>query len=269
MTQRLIWNALRLIRRQNHTSIFQNADDLCDSITRNITNHNRTFLIPGSGVDIRRYTNTEFEEEDIVALPARLIWPKGIREFVEAATIVKQTIPSARMVLVGDPDSGNPQSCSKNWIRERQAQGLIEWWGHCPDMRQVYRQAQIVALPTWYGEGVPKVLLEAAACGRPLVATDTRGCRDIVRHGETGYCVPPRDPRQLADAILSLLADRRKREQMGHAGRQLVVAQFRDTDVARKTVAVYQQSIAEHACPQKPKDASSKLPIPIAQEVFS
>jgi glycosyltransferase involved in cell wall biosynthesis len=124
----------------------------------------------------------------------------------------------------------------KKWHR----QGVIEWWGWQGDMERIYQQSHIVVLPTMYGEGVPTTLLEAAACGRPIVATDVPGCRSVVRHEHNGLLVPPNDPLALAAALERLALDPTARIAMGEAGRQLVLDRFTHEKINQATMQVYQ-----------------------------
>jgi glycosyltransferase involved in cell wall biosynthesis len=168
-----------------------------------------------------------------------MLWDKGIDLLVEAVRILRQATP-VRVVLVGEPDPGNPASIDQEQLKNWSSEGLVEWWGWQVDMNQVYRQCHIVVLPTRYGEGVPTVLLEAAACGRPIIATDVPGCKDITIDGYNGLLVPPGDPKALANAINKLICDADLRGRMGRAGRQLVLQMFTVSLVNTDTFAVYQ-----------------------------
>ena len=121
----------------------------------------------------------------------------------------------------------------------------MEWWGLRDDMPSVLHKASVVALPTSYPEGTPKILLEAAACGRPIVATDVPGCREIVRHGENGLLVPPRDATALADALAVLVGDKDLRVRMGARGREIAVAEFSEEIVIGQTLAVYREVLGD------------------------
>jgi glycosyltransferase involved in cell wall biosynthesis len=149
----------------------------------------------------------------------------------------------ARFALVGDPDPGNPSSVSVAQLREWSAQGVVEWWGWRSDMQAVIRQSHIVCLPS-YGEGVPRVLIEAAASGRPIVTTDTPGCREIVRDGVNGFLVPERDVPALANALRFLLIDDKLRATFGQNGREIAVREFNIERVTRETFEVYRHLIA-------------------------
>jgi glycosyltransferase involved in cell wall biosynthesis len=126
-------------------------------------------------------------------------------------------------------------------LTQWQEEGVIEWWGWRSDMPSVYQQCHVVALPTAYGEGVPTALLEAAACGKPLVASDISGCRAVVQEGVTGLLVPPNDPQALADALERLALDAQLRSRMGDAARQLVLDQFTHERINAATLEVYRR----------------------------
>lgn len=228
------------LRHKNSCTIFQNPDDRAFMVGSNLVSFERTALIRGSGVDMSCFTpRAEPPGPCVVVLPARLLWDKGIGEFVEAARILHETNPGTRFALVGEPPAHNrgsvPQSTIKDWVR----QGLVEWWGHQSDMPDIYARSHIVCLPSYYGEGVPRALIEAAACARPIVTADTPGCREVVCDGVNGLLVPPRAPEALADALRQLLLDPARREAMGGQGRELAVAEFSVERVVEATLQVY------------------------------
>jgi glycosyltransferase involved in cell wall biosynthesis len=229
------------LRRQHSLTIFQNPDDLIFFIRRGLVRPEQALLIRGSGVNCSVFkAHPEGEGPAVVVLPARLLWDKGVAEFVEAARLIRQKRADVRFVLVGDPDQSNPAAVPlprlEGWVRE----GAVEWWGHSRDMPNVLRSASVVVLPS-YREGLPKVLLEAAACGRAIVATDVPGCREIVRHGRNGFLVPVRNARALAEAIRLLLASPSLRQQFGRAGRLMAELEFAEDLVVERTLAVYRE----------------------------
>ena len=145
------------------------------------------------------------------------------------------------MALVGAPDPGNPAAVDESVLAQWNQEGVIEWWGWRADMPSVYNQCHIVTLPTAYGEGVPTVLLEAAACAKPLVASDIPGCRDVIQEGVNGYLLPPNDPQALADALERLARQPQLRKKMGAAGRQLVLGKFTHERINTATLEVYRR----------------------------
>jgi len=232
----------RVLRAASSAVIFETAADRRYFLEQGFVTPERARLIEGVGTDPQRFApGPEPASPPVVVLMvARSLWDKGVGVFVEAARLLKERL-TVRMVLVGEPDPGNPASVRRETLEEWHQQGVIEWWGWQPDMEAVYHQAHIVALPTMYGEGVPTVLIEAAACARPLVATDIPGCRSIVRHGENGLLIPPNDPFALAQALEQLALDPALRLKMGEAGRKLVLARFDHKHINQATLRVYQE----------------------------
>lgn len=235
--------------------IFQNTDDWSVLEGIGAVNPDQAVLIPGSGVDVNTFIPLpEGEEPLVVVLPARLIRDKGIGEFVAAARTLCARGVEARFALVGGLDTGNPAGISEAEVRQWVDEGAVEWWGQIEDMRSVYGAAHVVVLPSYYREGLPKVLLEASACARPVVTTDAPGCRDAVLDGETGFLVPPRDANSLAERIAELLADPGLRASMGRAGRRLVEARFSTERVVADTLAVYETLLGQRGGADQEKE---------------
>ncbi len=219
--------------------IFQNPDDMKSFAAAGMAGKESAVLIRGSGVDVESYRpSPEPPGVPIVMFPSRILKDKGARELATAARLLKAWDVPFRMAFVGDPDPDNPATVTEGALRAWEKDGLIEWWGHKTRMEHVLPAAAVVALPS-YREGLPKVLLEAAAAGRPIVTTDVPGCREVVRDGWNGYLVPPRDPVQLARAIRRLVENPELRSRMGANGRELAVAEFRVEKVVADTLAVY------------------------------
>jgi glycosyltransferase involved in cell wall biosynthesis len=167
---------------------------------------------------------------------------KGIFEFVEAATELKSQGVQARFILVGDVDPENLATLPLAQLQGWHESGVIEWWGYCRDMLSVFSRTHIVCLPS-YREGVPKVLIEAASCGRPIIATNVPGCQEIVRHGENGFLVPVKNSKALADALSRLLSNKVLRQAMGRKGRALVEQEFSLERVIEATFKMYRSLI--------------------------
>jgi len=219
--------------------ILQNPDDANMLVANGIIDEKRIFLIRGSGVNVSLFVpKPETKQPIAVILPARMLRDKGVVEFVEAASILKSQGCLARFILVGSPDPENPTAISEAQLIKWQQEKLVEWWGNRSDMPEVLEQAHVVCLPS-YREGLPKALLEAAACGRPIVTTDVPGCREIVRHGVNGFLVPARDSNSLAVALCKLIEDRDLRQQMGAKGREIVLNEFSEDMVVAEILAVY------------------------------
>lgn len=225
--------------------VLENPDDERLLIDLRIVNARHTRVIRGAGVNLQRFTaSQEPEGEVLVVLAARMIWDKGVREFVQAARLLRGAGIAARFVLVGQSDTENPTAVPVSQLVEWQQQGDVEWWGHREDMYRVFALSHIACLPTFYGEGLPKVLIEAAACGRPVVATDIPGCREIVRHGENGLLIPARDAHALAEALKQLILDPALRQRMGRQGREIAEAEFSVERVNNDTLALYKEVLA-------------------------
>lgn len=225
--------------------ILQNKDDCAMFVRKRFINGERIRLIRGSGVDTAVFSPTpELAGIPLVMLASRMLWDKGIKEFVEAARQIKTRGIVARFVLVGDTDPHNPSAIPNDQLTAWQEEGVIEWWGRRDDMPAVLAQAHIVCLPS-YREGLPKVLLEAASCGRPIVATDTPGCREVVRNGENGLLVPVRSTVELADAIQNMIENPELRQKMGARGREIVVSEFAIEKVISETMTVYKELLKQ------------------------
>lgn len=204
----------------------------------------RIALIAGSGVDFSVFQERpEPTGPVVVAMVSRMLWDKGVGELVEAARLVRSEIDNVVIRLVGPMDPANPSTIPEatlmNWVRE----GVVEWTGPTREVPSVWSDAHIGVLPS-YREGLPKSLLEAAACGRPLIATDVPGCRDVVVHEETGLLVPPKDPNALARAIIRLAKDPRLRSHLGNAARERVEQHFSVGKVVEQTLTLYRSILS-------------------------
>ncbi|AHV94650.1 glycosyltransferase family 4 protein [Bordetella holmesii] len=220
--------------------IFQNTNDR--DVLRNlgVVRPAQMELIRGSGVDLAQY---RFQPEPpeppvVVLMVARLLRDKGVREFVEAAALLRQQGLNVRMRLAGDIDPGNPASISAEEVQAWSRGGLVELLGERKDVAELYAAAHIAVLPS-YREGLSKSLIEAAACGRAVVTTDVPGCRDAIDPDETGLLVPARDATALAAALARLVMDAAQRQQLGRAGRALAEREFSIEDVCNRHLAIY------------------------------
>jgi len=239
----IIWNALRyLLNRPGHHIILQNDEDKELLVKKLSVPPDRITVIRGSGVDVEAFQPTP-EPTSIftVVLASRMLWIKGIQEFVEAAHLLLNRNLIARFILVGDSDSRNPSCVPREQLIKWQESGVVEWWGQRENIGQIFEKSNLVCLPSHGGEGVPKVLLEAAASGRAIVTTDVPGCRDIVRDGINGLLVPRKDPAALARAILQLANNSELRRQMALRGREIVVQEFSEDVVINQTLALYRR----------------------------
>ena len=223
----------------NGRVIVQNEDDRDGLRAMGALRRDQAVLVPGSGVDLDAFAPTPLPAgRPVVLLPARMLWDKGVGEFVEAARALRQRGLDARFVLAGTAGHHNPASVPLARLEAWREEGVVEWWGWQPDMAAVLAQASIVTLPS-YREGMPKVLLEAAAAGRPVVTTDVPGCRDAVDPGRSGELVPARDAAALAAAIERLLGSPGERAAMGARGRERAEARHGIDRVVEAHLAIY------------------------------
>lgn len=237
------WTLAWLLNARGSLTIVQNPDDRALLIGTYLP-ENRLRLIRGAGVDTTSFHPVPEPSGSVcIVLATRMLWDKGVGEFVEAARLLTQAGVKARFVLVGDPDPGNPTSVPIATLRAWHGDNGLEWWGRRDNMPDVFRSAHIVCLPSYYREGLPKVLLEAAACGLPIVTTDAPGCREIVRSGDNGFLVPMRDTQALAHALRILIEDEGLRVKMGRRAREIVLAEFSQEQVIAETLAVYRELI--------------------------
>jgi len=229
------------LKQQNIHIIFENEVDQNIFLDNRLIRESQSTIIEGVGVDVNRYQpQQEIDGKPLVVMPARLLWDKGVGVLIDAARQLRDNNKhsSIRIALVGMPDPGNPTNIDETQLQKWIQEGLVEYWGFRQDMNEVYHQAHIICLPS-VREGLPTVLIEAAAAGRPIVASDVPGCREVVDHGENGLLVPPGDPVALAEALALLASDPILRRKMGAAGRLKAVNQFSNEKIIAATLMVY------------------------------
>ena len=231
------------LSHHNTSMIFQNPDDKSAFIKMGLIAENRAELIRGSGVDLERFSpKPEADGKPIILFAGRLMWKKGIAEFVASARALHD---KARFVIVGYTEVTSPDSVNETDLQAWVNEGIIEWWGKRDDMPEVFAQSHIVCLPSSYGEGVPKVLIEASACERPIVATDTAGCREITHDGDNGILFSVGDTDALIKALNTLIKSPDLRQKMGKRGREIVQAGFSLEMVTEQTLALYERLLKE------------------------
>jgi len=229
----------RSTRLPNSRTIFQNPDDRQIFVDRGLVPPSQAIVIRSSGVDPAIFRpRPEPQGSPIVVFCGRMLRSKGVYDLVAAARLLRQWRVDFRMHLVGPADPGHASAVSVAELEAWEREGLISWLGWRDDMPEVFAAAHIVALPS-YREGVPRSLIEAAACGRALVATDVPGCREIVVHEQTGLLVPARNPDRLAEALVRLIHDPEERRALGEAGCRLATAEFAEKKVIDATLEVY------------------------------
>lgn len=243
----LITRIYRIIFHQSLLKIiFENPDDRNHFIDYRVIQAKKTVVIRGAGVDTNQFIPLpECSGSVMVVFPARMLWDKGANEFVDAARILKhEGVVDARFVMVGDSDDGNLTSISEDILKGWNEAGEVEWWGRRNDMASVFAKSHIICLPS-YREGLPKVLVEAAAAGRAIVTTDVPGCREVVKDGYNGLLVPVKDSRALAAALRKLITDQKLREEMGAKGRTMALKEFSENKVIAETLTVYNELLKQ------------------------
>jgi glycosyltransferase involved in cell wall biosynthesis len=243
LRRRVVLIAMRgaMAHRRGKT-IFQNDEDRRVLVNAGVIDPSRAVLIRGAGVDPAAYPMKPEPAAPLrVLFAARTIRTKGIGEFVACARVIRQARTDTQFLIAGAPDLANPESLRTEELEQWHAEGCVTWLGHVNEMATLIASCHIVVLPTYYGEGVPKVLIEAAACGRPIVTTDAPGCRDIVIDGKNGILVAPRDVDQLVAAVQRLLGNPSLRAEFGEAGRKHVEQGFGLQRVVDETISVYDE----------------------------
>lgn len=224
--------------------IFENEEDRRYFVDGGFLRPEMTRLIEGVGVDTDHFTPApEPDGIPVVGYVGRLLWDKGVGELIDAARLVYAGTP-IKVLLAGEPDEGNPSSIHPEVVQSWVAEGFVEWIGFEKDVKAVYHRCHVLALPS-YGEGVPTVLLEAAACGRAIIASDIPGCRVVVDNGINGILVPVGDVKALADGLQTLITDKELRLRMGAAGRERAVSLFTKQRINRETLAVICEMLTE------------------------
>jgi len=225
--------------------ILQNPDDADIFRRSRLVARERIHVIRSSGVDTSRFRPSSMSGRDgrlRVLLAARLLWEKGIGEYVEAARLLKAQGRDIEFVLAGAPDPGNPRSVSDEQVRRWAEEGVITWLGHVEDMPALLSTIDVMALPSYYREGVPKSLIEGAAAGLALITTDQPGCREVVtRHGMDGLVVPPRNASALAVLVARLDDDRELLARLGAKAREKALGEFDERAVIQRTLDVYER----------------------------
>lgn len=206
---------------------FLNAEDRDEFVNRKILPLKKTKVLPGEGINLVDFSYaSDFPDQPTFLLVARMLWDKGVGEFVEAAKYLKAKYPDVKFQLLGPIDDGNPSAISLSTINTWATSGVIEYLGESTDVRPFVNNCTCLVLPS-YREGIPRVLLEGSAMGRPLITTDAIGCRNTVVHGKTGYLVPLKDSKELMNSIEHVIhLPKSSLQEIGLAGRKLVEENF-------------------------------------------
>ena len=244
--RRLVSVLYRLALNQKRLAvIFQNPDDRGGLLSIGALRDDQVRMIRGSGVNLADYpVLPEPEGRPVVVMAARLLRNKGVLEFVEAARLLRSRGVAVVMRLIGSPDPGNPNSVIPSKLDDWSAERIVELPGYRTDIAAQYAAANIVCLPSYYGEGLPKTLVEAAACGRAVVTTDHPGCRDAIDPDVTGILIPVKNSVALADALQALIESPERRAQMGKAGRELAERAFAIEKIVAQHMTIYRELLA-------------------------
>lgn len=243
----IINNAVKTImyilnRKKKPYYIFQNDYDKRTYLKMKMASSERSFVIRGSGVNINEFKPTKTKNTNhTILLASRMLWDKGIKEFVKSSQIVKSVYGNSKFILAGKIDYENPNYVSIEYLKNLNKENNVRWIGYQSDMVNLVSKASIVVLPTSYGEGVPRVLIEAASMEKPIITTNTSGCKDIVKDGYNGIIIPTASSDRLADAIIFLLNNPNIMKEYGKNGRKLVIKEFSEKIVIRDTIKVYQK----------------------------
>jgi glycosyltransferase involved in cell wall biosynthesis len=227
---------------KNQKIIFQNKNDRDILLNWNVVKTDQTIMIRGSGVDLKIFSCTnESKGHPVVVFAARLLIDKGVGVFADAAYLLKKKGVEARYWIVGDIDIHNNNSVSVVQLNQWKSEGVVKILGRRDDIHSVFSESNIVVFPSFYGEGLPKVLLEASACCRSIITTDHPGCRDAIDPGKTGLLVPIKDVTALADSIEYLINNPLVRLKIGKAGRSLAEREFSDEKIASYHVKIFKE----------------------------
>lgn len=231
----------RFAAKRADCMFFQNRDDMAYFRSHRMLPRDNALVVGGSGVDMERFARQPVPEEPVFLMAARLLWSKGIREFLEAAAIVKRECPAAKVLLVGGIDC-NDEALTQGELDEQIRRSGIEYCGHADDVRPYLRRCSVFVLPS-YHEGLPRSVIEAMSVGRAIITTDVPGCRETVEDGRNGFIVPAKDGKALAEKMLVLAGDPALREAMGKASRLMCVERF---DVDKVNAAMYEAMMAAY-----------------------
>lgn len=240
---------MRFSMRRDHVyTTFSNEKDYTTFVDQSLVNPSQAQVMVSEFVNTDRFAPSSEEQESSkektpvrVLLAARILWDKGIQEYVDAAKILNERGVSVEFLLAGEPDLDTPGYVPTDQLQRWHESGIVKWLGHCSDMPNLLRRVGIAALPTHYNEGLPRFLVEAASTGLPIVASDLEACRRVVEDGVNGYVVPKKDPEGLANSIQRLVQNAEKRRQMGGISRRKAISEFAERKVVEDWLDLYAQ----------------------------
>jgi glycosyltransferase involved in cell wall biosynthesis len=255
VASRLVRGAASLLYRgllgRADAVVFQNPDDLALFVELGLVERARARLVAGSGVDTTAYRpappGAGGARAVTVLMATRLLQSKGVLDYLEAGRALRSARHGLRLLLAGEAAPGHPDAIDEAGLRSRAAAAGVEYLGYRPDLPELLPQVDVFVHPSYYHEGVPRVLLEAAACGVAAITTDLPGCREAVVDGVTGVLVPPRDPARLAREIASLAGDPARRAAMGRAARRLAEERFDIRAITAAQLALYDELLARES----------------------
>ncbi|MCP4491726.1 MAG: glycosyltransferase family 4 protein [Gammaproteobacteria bacterium] len=232
----------RLALPWSDATIFQNPDDRDLFLQEGWVSKPRARLVISSGVDCAFFCPPKGSlknELPKVLMVGRVLRQKGVQEFIDAARIVKRDYPKVRFQLAGECEPAHPDSVPEEIINRAVEEGIIEYLGYTTNLHEIFPLTYVFVFPSFYREGVPRVVLEAAACGVPTISADVPGSREAVIDGETGYLVPPKDSQALAERIEKLLRDKELRKNMGEEARDMAVSRFDINVITHQQLDIY------------------------------
>jgi glycosyltransferase involved in cell wall biosynthesis len=254
LLKNLVVHLYKFSLRRAERVIFENPDDKEFFIDLHIIKKEKTELIKGSGVNLEEFSLKNIDEKKleklikeinyeknkiIIILVARMLWSKGVGEFVKAAEELKQKYSNLEFLLIGPIDKENPSGISEEKIKEWQNKKWVKYLGERKDIKEILAFSDVVVLPSYYKEGIPRVLLEAGAMERPLITTNVPGCREVVKDNENGFLIQPKNSQQLAEKIEVLVRNKKLREEFGKKSRKIVEKEFNVERVVRETIELY------------------------------
>lgn len=243
----MVKRAYQIALARAHYTFFQNRDDLNLFLESRLVTPKNTAVLPGSGVDLIHFSPlpvlAEKNRDNSITflLVSRLLREKGIYEFVSAAREIRKEYPLIKFHLLGKRDERNPSVIPEKDLDRWEAEGIVHWLGEANDVRPIMAEADVVVLPSYYREGIPRSLLEAAAMEKPIITTRAIGCREAVDDRITGLLISGKNVQALIEAMVYLIHNPGERRKMGKAGREKMIREFDEKNVIQKTVEVYDQ----------------------------
>ncbi|MDR1285587.1 MAG: glycosyltransferase family 4 protein [Campylobacteraceae bacterium] len=247
----IIEKLYKIVFKLSNMCVFVNSDDPKYLVDKKIISQNKVSLIKSVGVDVNIFNMNNFTQADIkrikmlnglenkivVLMVSRAIWDKGIREFYEACEILKEKYPHVEFVFVGDTDEGNHTCADKEFLNN----GSVKWFGYRDDIAELTAISDICVLPSYYREGIPRVLLEAASMSKPIITTNTVGCKEVVDDGENGFLIPIKNAEALAQKIDILVNNKELMDKMGLKSRQKALKEFELKKVTKQYLELYKK----------------------------